>query len=290
MSLADWLRLILLSLLWGGSFFFVEVALSGLPAVSVVFGRVALGAMCLAAMLGGRLPRGFAAWRALAVMGALNCALPFCLFALAQGEISGALAAILNATTPLWTVVVAHLAGAEALTTRRVAGLGFGFAGVVVMAGGGVGSPFALLACLGAALSYAVASVWGRRLAGMGLRPLQAGFGQAAAAAVILAPIWLMVDRPWALPMPGPQVWGALAGIALLSTALAYALYFRLLESAGAVNLALVTFLIPVSAAALGAVFLGTRLGLPHLAGFALIAVGLWAVVRRAQPSAKPRP
>ena len=290
MSLADWLRLILLSLLWGGSFFFVEVALSGLPAVSVVFGRVALGALCLAAMLGGRLPRGVAAWRALAVMGALNCALPFCLFALAQGEISGALAAILNATTPLWTVVVAHLAGAEALTARRVAGLGFGFAGVVVMAGGGVGSPFALLACLGAALSYAVASVWGRRLAGMGLRPLQAGFGQAAAAAVILAPIWLVVDHPWALPMPGPQVWGALAGIALLSTALAYALYFRLLESAGAVNLALVTFLIPVSAAALGAVFLGTRLGLPHLAGFALIAVGLWAVVRRAQPSAKPRP
>lgn len=290
MSLADWLRLILLSLLWGGSFFFVEVALSGLPAVSVVFGRVALGALCLAAMLGGRLPGGVAAWRALAVMGALNCALPFCLFALAQGEISGALAAILNATTPLWTVVVAHLAGAEALTARRVAGLGFGFAGVVVMAGGGVGSPFALLACLGAALSYAVASVWGRRLAGMGLRPLQAGFGQAAAAAVILAPIWLVVDHPWALPMPGPQVWGALAGIALLSTALAYALYFRLLESAGAVNLALVTFLIPVSAAALGAVFLGTQLGLPHLAGFALIAVGLWAVVRRAQPSAKPRP
>lgn len=287
MSLADWGRLILLSLLWGGSFFFVEVALSGLPAVSVVFGRVALGALCLAVMLGGRLPRGLAAWRALAVMGLLNCVVPFSLFALAQGEISGALAAILNATTPLWTVIVAHLAGAEALTARRAAGLGFGFAGVVVMAGGGVGSPVALLACLGAALSYAVASVWGRRLAGMGLRPLQAGFGQVAAASVILAPIWLLVDQPWRLPMPEAEVWGALAGIAVLSTALAYALYFRLLASAGAVNLALVTFLIPVSAAALGAVFLGTRLGAAHLAGFALIAVGLWAVVRRAPTSAK---
>ena len=87
MVLSDWGRLILLSLLWGGSFFFVEVALSGLPALSVVFGRVALGALCLAVMLGGRLPRGLAAWRALAVMGLLNCAVPFCLFALAQGEI-----------------------------------------------------------------------------------------------------------------------------------------------------------------------------------------------------------
>ena len=287
MSLSEWLRLIVLTLLWGGSFFFVEVALSGLPAVSVVFGRVALGALCLAVMLGGRLPRGLAAWRALAVMGLLTCVVPFSLFALAQGEISGALAAILNATTPLWTVIVAHLAGAEALTARRAAGLGFGFAGVVVMAGGGVGSPVALLACLGAALSYAVASVWGRRLAGMGLRPLQAGFGQVAAASVILAPIWLLVDQPWRLPMPEAEVWGALAGIAVLSTALAYALYFRLLASAGAVNLALVTFLIPVSAAALGAVFLGTRLGAAHLAGFALIAVGLWAVVRRAPTSAK---
>lgn len=281
MGLADWGRLIGLSLLWGGSFFFVEIALTGLPALSVVFGRVALGALCLAVMLGGRLPRGAAVWRALAVMGLLNNVIPFTLFAFAQGEISGALAAILNATTPLWTVVVAHLAGAEALTARRVAGIGFGFAGVVVMAGGGVGTVPAFLACLAAALSYAVASVRGRRLAGMGLQPLQAGFGQVASSAILIAPLWLVVDQPWTLPMPEPQVWGALAGIALLSTALAYALYFRLLASAGAVNLALVTFLIPVSAAALGAVFLGTRLGLPHLAGFALIAVGLWAVVRR---------
>ncbi|MEH7828458.1 DMT family transporter [Gemmobacter denitrificans] len=281
MGLADWGRLIGLSLLWGGSFFFVEIALTGLPALSVVFGRVALGALCLAVMLGGRLPRGAAVWRALAVMGLLNNVIPFTLFAFAQGEISGALAAILNATTPLWTVVVAHLAGAEALTARRVAGIGFGFAGVVVMAGGGVGTVPAFLACLAAALSYAVASIWGRRLAGMGLQPLQAGFGQVASSAILIAPLWLVVDQPWVLPMPGLPVWGALAGIALLSTALAYALYFRLLASAGVVNLALVTFLIPVSAAALGAVFLGTRLGLPHVAGFALIAVGLWAVVRR---------
>ena len=281
MSLSDWCRLIVLSLLWGGSFFFVEIALTGLPLLSVVFGRVALGALCLALMLRGQWPRGGQVWRALAVMGLLNCALPFSLFAFAQGEISGALAAILNATTPLWTVVVAHLAGAEALTRRRVAGLAFGFAGVVVMAGGGVGSPMALLACLGAALSYAVAGVWGRRLAGMGVRPLQAGFGQVVMASALLLPIWLWVDRPWHLALPGAEVWGALAGIAVLSTTLAYALYFRLLASAGAVNLALVTFLIPVSAAALGAVFLGTRLGLAHFAGFGLIALGLWAVVQR---------
>ncbi|WP_151717235.1 DMT family transporter [Gemmobacter serpentinus] len=288
MSLADWSRLFALSLLWGGSFFFVEIALTGLPLLSVVWGRVALGALCLAVMLRGQWPRGAAVWRALAGMGLLNCAVPFSLLAFAQGEISGALAAILNATTPLWTVLVAHLAGAEALTARRLAGLGFGFAGVVVMAGGGVGSPPALLACMGAALCYAVAGVWGRRLARMGVRPLQAGFGQVLMASVLLLPLWLWFDRPWGLAMPAPQVWGALVGIAVLSTALAYALYFRLLATAGAVNLALVTFLIPVSAAALGALFLGTRLGPAHFMGFGLIALGLWAVVRRPEARVKP--
>ncbi|GHC31658.1 threonine/homoserine efflux transporter RhtA [Gemmobacter caeni] len=277
----DWARLIALSVLWGGSFFFVEIALTGLPPFSVVWGRVALGALALAVMLRGRLPRGWAVWRALAVMGFLNNVVPFCLFAFAQGEISGALAAILNATTPLWGVVVAHLAGAEPLTARRLGGVAAGIAGVAVMAGGGAGALPAMIACLAAALSYAFAGLWGRRFREMGVPPLQAAFGQVTAATVILLPVWLAVDAPWRLAMPPAQVWAAVAGIGVLSTALAYALYFRLLVTAGAVNLMLVTFLIPVSAAALGALVLGTRLGPQHFAGFALIALGLWAVAKR---------
>jgi len=281
MSLSDWSRLILLSLLWGGSFFFVEVALTGLPPLSVVWGRVTLGALALAVMLRGHLPRGAGLWRALAVMGVLNNVIPFSLFALAQGQISGTLAAILNATTPLWGVLVAHLAGAEAATPRRVAGVGIGFAGVAAMLGGGAGAPLAMLACLAAALSYALAGLWGRRFRALGVAPLQAAFGQVMAASLILTPVWLLHDQPWALPLPAAPVWGAVAGIALLSTALAYALYFRLLASAGAVNLLLVTFLIPVSAAALGALFLGESVGWREAAGFGLIVAGLWAVAGR---------
>lgn len=284
MDMKDWTRLIALSVLWGGSFLFVEIALEALPPLSVVWVRVTLGAVLVALMLragGLALPRGAAVWRALAVMGFLNNAVPFSLFAIAQGEISGSLAAILNATTPLFGVVVAHLAGVERITALRLAGLAAGVLGVAVMTGGGTGALPAMLACLGAALSYALAGVWGRRFKAMGVAPMQAAFGQVAAASVLMTPLWLLLDRPWTLEAPGARVIGALIGIAALSTALAYAIYFRLLASAGAVRLLLVTFLIPVSAAFMGALVLGERLASQHYAGFALIGVGLWAVARR---------
>lgn len=284
MDMKDWTRLIALSVLWGGSFLFVEIALEALPPLSVVWVRVTLGAVLVALMLragGLALPRGAAVWRALAVMGFLNNAVPFSLFAIAQGEISGSLAAILNATTPLFGVVVAHLAGVERITALRLAGLAAGVLGVAVMTGGGTGALPAMLACLGAALSYALAGVWGRRFKAMGVAPMQAAFGQVAAASALMTPLWLLLDRPWTLEVPGARVIGALIGIAALSTALAYAIYFRLLASAGAVRLLLVTFLIPVSAAFMGALVLGERLASQHYAGFALIGVGLWAVARR---------
>jgi drug/metabolite transporter (DMT)-like permease len=283
MTRSDWLRLMTLSLLWGGSFFFVEVALRGLPVLTIVWCRVALGAVFLGLAMGifrvGVPAR--AAWPALMVMGFLNNAVPFTLFVVAQGQITGSLAAILNATTPLFTVLVAHVATAdERLTAAKVAGLGLGFAGVVVMMGGATvaGDNWAKIACLMAAFSYALAGVWGRRFRRMGVPPLATAFGQVAASSLLLLPVWLVVDRPWALTLPGADVWSAVIGIAALSTALAYLLYFRILASAGATNLALVTFLIPVSAALLGMVILGERLEMKHLAGFALIAAGLVAI------------
>lgn len=287
MRQADWIRLVILSILWGGSFFFVEVALRGLPVLTIVWTRVALAALILACVMrlaGTRFP-GRALWPALAVMGLLNNVVPYTLFVLAQGQISGALAAILNATTPLFTVLVAHLATRdERITPAKAAGLGLGFAGVVVMLAGAeiAGGAAAKLACLAAALSYACAGVWGRRFGALGAAPLATAFGQATAAALILLPLWLWVDAPWGQAWPGLEVAGAVVGIASLSTALAYLIYFRLLASAGATNLLLVTFLIPVSATALGVALLGEGLLPQHLAGFGLIVAGLAAIDGRA--------
>ena len=279
MSGADWLRLLLLSVLWGGSFLFVGLALGQLPALVIVWLRVSLGAGVLAGVLalrGEAFPRR-GAWGALVVMGLLNNALPFTLYALAQGQIGAGPTAILNATTPLFTLVVAALATREEpLTGARIAGLVAGLIGVAVLMGGvGAGTVAAQGACLCAALSYACAGVWGRRFRAMGLMPLATAFGMLAASAVMLAPPMLAIDRPWTLPTPSATALLAIAALAILSTAWAYLLYFRLLASAGAVNLALVTFLIPVSAIAFGLLLLDETLHPRDLAGLALILTGL---------------
>ena len=278
--------LCLLALLWGGSFFFVEVALTGLPALAVVWARVAGGALVLWAVLrasGGVLPRGGAEWRAVAVMGVLNNAAPFTLFALAQGGIGGGLAAILNAMTPILTVLaLAGLAG-ERPTAGRLLGVLAGFAGVAVMMGGAVaGEMAAKLMCLAATGCYALASVWGRkRLGALGLPPMTVAFGQCATAAVVLLPVvlWARVwDGGAVTPASWAVVWGALAGLILLSTALAYVIFFRLFAAVGPVNVQLVTFLIPLVAVGLGVAVLGERLEARHLAGAGLIGLGLVAI------------
>jgi drug/metabolite transporter (DMT)-like permease len=273
MSGKDWNRLLILSLLWGGSFFFVEIALQGLPTLSVVWFRVALGAAFLALSLriaGTGFPRGRAVWIALAGMGILNNAVPFTLFVLAQGRISGGMASILNATTPLWGVMLAHLFTDQKITPTKAAGLACGFAGVVSL-----GDVWASLACLGAAFSYGLAGLWGRRFKVLAVPPLATAFGQTFCAALILLPLWLVLDQPWSLPMPAFNVMAAVLGIAALSTALAYLIYFRLLASAGGTNVLLVTFLVPVSACLLGTVFLSQLITSGQILGFALIAAGL---------------
>lgn len=283
MANRDWVLLAILSILWGGSFFFVELALLGLPPISIVWARVAGAAVLMALwtrVRGGTFPAGAGVWAALGVLGLLNNAVPFTLFALAQGRIDGALAAIVNATTPLWAVLAVHfLARDEPLTAGRIIAIVLGFSGVVVMSGGqGAGTALAVLGCLGAALSYGLAGVWARRFKPMGLAPEQIALGQLGTAALMLLPFWLAVDRPWTMAAPPAGALGALAGLIVLSTGLAYLIFFRLLASAGAINLSLVTFLIPVSAMALGVGFLGEALLMRHLAGFALIVAGLVAI------------
>lgn len=287
MSRADWVGLVTLSALWGGSFFFVEIAVEALPPLTIVLTRVGLAALALACVItwrGAGWPRGWRIWGAFLVMGALNNAVPFTLFAFAQGQITSGLAAILNATTPLFGVLVAHVATTdERLTTARLLGVVTGFAGVVVMIGGGLRAAgvtpvAAQAACLLAALSYALAGVWGRRFRRIGVAPLATAFGQLSMSSLILLPLVVMVDRPWGLPWPGLTVIAALVGLALISTALAYLIYFRLLASAGATNLLLVTLLIPVSATLLGVGILDETLAPRHILGMAFIAAGLLAI------------
>ncbi len=287
MKPADWILLWTLSLLWGGSFVFNELALAGLPALSIVWGRVALAAVILGLVVRasgqGMAPRRV--WPALAVMGIGNNLVPFTLFVLAQGQITGALASVLNATTPLFTVLVAHLSTAdERLTPVKAAGVGLGFAGVVAMMAGEdlSGEVPAMLACLGAALSYGLAGVWGRRFRASGVTPLQTAAGMLTASSVMLTPVWLAVDRPWAMDWPGCGPVAAVVALATLSSALAYLIFFRILARAGATAISLVTFLIPFSAAGLGWLVLGERLEARHFLGLALILGGL-ALIERAR-------
>ncbi len=287
MSAAQWATLLALSVLWGGSFFFTGVALSTLPPLTLVVLRVGIAAVILNLVLplaGLDRPRGREVWGAFVGMGLLNNVVPFLLIVWGQTQIASGLAAILNATTPLFTVLVAHgLTADERMTGNKLAGVLIGFAGVVVMVGssafsGAESHLTAQIAVLAAALSYACAGVFGRRFSRLGVPPLATAAGQVTASTLLLWPVALVVDRPWTLAMPGASVWAAVLGIAILSTALGYLLYFRLLASAGATNLLLVTFLIPVSAILLGAFVLGERLDLRHYAGMALIGCGLAAI------------
>jgi drug/metabolite transporter (DMT)-like permease len=276
-----WFWLLSLSVLWGGSFFFAKVALGALGPLTVVFGRVTLAAVAL--NLINPLRRD-APWRSFFTMGALNNAIPFTLIFWGQTHIASGLASILNATTPLFTVVVAHLlTDDEKVTGAKVAALLSGIAGVAVLIGPAAfakptDSLWGELACLAAALSYAFAGIYGRRFRAMGIAPLDAAAGQVTASSLLILPIMLFVEQPWNGAPPTPTIWMALGALALLSTALAYVLYFRILAAAGATNLLLVTFLIPVTSILLGAVFLQERLEPRHFIGMALIGLGLLVI------------
>lgn len=287
MGLVEWAMLGALSLLWGGSFLFNGILVKVWPPLTIVTGRVVLAALTLwliVRLMGVAVPKSRQAWSAFFGMGILNNVIPFMLIVWGQTHIASGLAAILNATTPLFGVIVAHVLTAdEKLTVNRSVGLLVGFTGVVTMVGpsvlGRVGSELlGELAVLGAAVSYAFAGVYGRRFRAMGLPPLVPAVGQVTASSLLLAPVALIVDRPFSLPVPGLEAWAALFGLAILSSALAYILFFRILATAGATNLMLVTILIPPSAVLLAALVLGEQLAVRHLAGMVLIGLGLLAI------------
>jgi drug/metabolite transporter (DMT)-like permease len=283
MRTREWLLLVLLSILWGGTYFFAAVALAELGPFTVVFMRVALAALALnavAELTGQSLWRKGTPWRSFLMMGTINNAVPFSLLFWGQTHISSGLASILNATTPLFTVIVAHfLTSDERMTVRKVLGVLAGIAGVAILIGPEIdGGIWGQLACLGAALSYAFAGIYGRRFRRMKVPPLQAAAGQLTTSVVLILPIMLLLEPVWVAPTA--LTWSALVGLALLSTALAYVLYFRILAAAGATNLLLVTLLLPVTAILLGTTILGEPLEVRHLVGMAVIGLGLAATAK----------
>lgn len=282
MTMVEWSLLLLLSVLWGATFFFVEIALAELSPVWLVFCRVALGALALQLVMlamGIRVRLSPALLGQFLVMGLVNNVIPFSLIFWSQTAIESSLAAILNATAPFWVVFLAHLVTAdERATSRKLAGIGIGWGGVAVMLGPaallGIGDALLpQLAVLLATFFYAVSGLYGRRF--RTLPPIAGAAWQLTASACVMGVVVLLVE-----PMPdflalSPATLGAVLALALVSTALAYIIFYRILQTAGATNLLLVTLLIPVTALTLGSLFLGERLGPAEIAGAGLILLGL---------------
>ena len=285
MNRREWAMLVTLSVLWGGSFFFAEIALESLPPLTIVTLRVGLAAITLwlvVLALKLPIPNSTPIWIAFLTMGLLNNVLPFSLIVWGQSQISSGLAAILNATAPLFGVIVAGiLLRDESATPLKITGVVIGFAGVIVMmdlSSIATSSLLAQLAILAAALSYACASVYGRRFKATGLNSILVAAGQVTGSTLLLLPIALWVDGNDPYANVPAQVWAAIISLAVFSTAAAYILYFKLLASAGATNILLVTLLVPVSAILLGWLFLEESLQTPHIIGMAMIALGLSAI------------
>ncbi|HEY0614773.1 MAG TPA: DMT family transporter [Candidatus Elarobacter sp.] len=286
MGPAEWAMLVLLSVVWGGAFFFYKVLDdAGLPPFTIVLGRVAGGALALlpVVFLSGRhMPRSARVWRSLFVLGAFNNVLPFALIIFGEKQIDSGLASVFNATTPIFTALIAHAATRdEKLTPGRIAGIVLGLAGVVLLMGpaalrGFSVTSIAQLACVGAAIVYGFGAVYARRFSALGVDPLVLSAGQLCASALLALPLSLALEHPWtALHGIAPATWLAWLGLALPSTALAFVLYFRILATAGATNAASVTFLVPVSAVLLGTLVLHEHLSPTTFAGMAAIFAGL---------------
>lgn len=281
MRATDWLLLVFLSVLWGATFFFVAIANPAVPPFTLVLARVCIAALVLVPLIflfGHRLPTTLAAWQPFIVQATINNVIPFTLMVYGQTHIASGLAAVLNATTPLFTLIVARLFAHDHLTSSKTIGVVFGIAGVAVLIGpdaltSNASSVIGMLCILGGALSYGFSALWMRRL--RHIPPLVSSGAQLTCSTLLLLPLAALVDRFWLLPMPGAPAIAAILGLAVFSTALAYIVFFRISATAGPSNVMLVTLLIPVTATALGVLILGETLTLNQIAGALIIASGL---------------
>ncbi|MAT96340.1 MAG: EamA family transporter [Anaerolineaceae bacterium] len=286
MKLKNFLLLILLAALWGPSFLFIKVAVAEIPPLTLVLGRVGLAAVLLTVFLlvqGKSLPRSRTIWRHLAMMGLVHNAIPFVLFGWGEQYIDSALASILNGTVPLFTIVLAHYFVADdRLTPAKVIGVLIGFGGLLLLItpsfGDGLqGTTWGLVAVTLACLLYGVAIVYSRNNL-RGLPPLVAPAGQMIMATIYLLPLSLLVDRPFSLALPSLPAIGSMLALGVLGTAVAFVVYYRLLETAPASYVSMTTYVIPVFGVILGVLVLNEQLTWHAYAGFALILLGVMIV------------
>ena len=291
MTLRNWILLLLLGAIWGGSFLFAKVAVAEIPPLVLVFCRVAIACAVLHVVLrftSHRFPVQPRMLAAFLIMGFLNNAVPFSLLFWGQTEISAGLASILNATTPIFTFIVAALLmRQEPVRAHRIAGVLIGFAGVLVMVspsitGLGDDPLWAQLACLGGAFSYALAATFARTF--RDIPPMVSATGQLSGSTLIMLPVALLAAGNWSPLQTSAVVWLNVLALGIGATALAYLIYFRLLADAGATNASLVTFIVPASAILFGFLLLGERLNAYQFTGLGLLLTGLLVLDGRIVP------
>ena len=295
MGSTEWGLLVLLSVLWGGAFFFAGVALKELPPLTIVFARVTLAALILLPIFwfyGHKLPSTVHEWMPYFVMGLVNNVVPFYFQFAALTIITVGLISIINALAPLFTVMVLASFGDERLTLYRVIGVVLGVLGVAVLRGfeGSLDGPQTLGIVLGliAPLSYGFAALWGRRRLG-GVAPLKSATCQLICSSVIMLFVVGFFEQPWALEAPSLRVWFSLIGLTLFGTSLAYIVFFEILVRAGPSNVMLVTLLIPITALFLGNAFLDEPLRTKEIVGALIIGMGLLFVDARIPKAVQQR-
>lgn len=291
-----WVMIILLATIWGGSFLFGRILMLEWPPFTVVFLRVMLAAVALWLFIvatGKKFTLRPRLVATIVIMGILNNVIPFSLILIGQREIGSGLAAVVNAMTPVWTLIIANaFTTDEKFTANKIFGIMLAFFGVSVLIGadfleGLSASAWAQIAVLGATISYGFAGVFGKRFKGED--PIFISAGQLTASSFVMLPVMLIAENPFAISAPDIEMILALLGLSILCTAYAYILFFRILANAGATNVSLVTFIVPVSAILLGVFFLSESLSTTNLIGMILILSGLAVIDGRAMKFIKNR-
>lgn len=286
MGWRNFIWLLFLASLWGPSFLFIKVAVGEIPPITLAMMRVGLASILLYLILrvqGRNLPRPGPIWRNFAVMGFFANALPFALFSWGEIHIDSALAAILNGTTPLFTIVLAHLFIADdRLTPLKTGGILLGFGGLLMLIApslfeGVRATTWGLLAITLAAASYGVGIVYARKKL-RGLPPLVGPAAQLTMATLYLLPLSLLIERPLAMPAPSWAAIGSLLALATMGTAIAFVVYYHVMEQTSATYLSMVTYLVPVFGVILGVVVLNEQPGWNAYLGCALILLGVMVV------------
>ncbi|MGH1365655.1 MAG: DMT family transporter [Calditrichia bacterium] len=286
MKLRNFLWLLFLAALWGPSFLFIKVAVQEFPPITLSTIRVGLGALVLYPImrwLGNSLPRERQLWRHFAFVGLFNHAIPFALFSWGEIYVDSAIASILNGTTPLFTIIIAHFfTEDDRLNSTKSIGTLIGFIGLMLIVGpaifeGARTTTLGLIAVTIPAACYGLSIVYTRRYL-RGLPKLVAPTAQLMSGTLWLLPFALLIDQPLSLANPSLAAWGSLIALAVFGTAIAFIVYFHLIETVSATYISMVTYLVPIFGIFLGIVVLNESVGWNGFAGCALIIFGVMVV------------